>query len=166
MLFRSGTNYSAQPTLDFAVRYSTDNVVIQNIRSLGHIIKIEIAKGGTNYDPKKDKIYFNTTVGYGANATFTVDSSGSINAVSMISYGEGYFDTPSVYVANSSNNLVSANGSNAALIAYGFGDGESIDLGLDDVGRIQNIKLLTRGFNYTSTPGVSLRIQEIGRAHD
>lgn len=156
-----GSGYIAEPALEFDVLFTTNNNTSQSIRSLGYILAIDIISGGTNYDPTKDKIVFSSTVGYGANATFTVDSNGKINAVSVVSRGAGYFEIPSVGVANSSNTLSSANGTGAILVAYGFGDGEELDVGVDDIGRIQNIRLETRGFDYLSTPKVSLRIQDI-----
>jgi hypothetical protein len=156
-----GSGYIAEPTIELDVLYTTNNNNSQSIRSLGYILAVDIISGGINYDPTKDKIIFNSTVGYGANASFTVDSNGKINAVSVVSKGAGYFDIPIVGIANSSNTLLSANGTGAILVAYGFGDGEELDVGVDDIGRIQNIRLETRGFDYISTPNVSLRIQDI-----
>lgn len=156
-----GSGYIAEPTLDFDVLYTTNNNSPQSIRSLGYILAVDIISGGSNYDPSKDTIVFSSSVGYGANATFTVDSNGKINAVSVVSKGAGYFDIPTVGVANSSNTMLSPNGTGAILVAYGFGDGEELDVGVDDIGRIKNIRLETRGFDYLSTPKVSLRIQDI-----
>jgi hypothetical protein len=156
-----GTNYISEPSLDFDVLYTTTNNTTQSIRSLGYILSVDIISGGSNYNPAKDKIYFDSTVGYGANATFAVDANGKITSVNVVSMGAGYFDIPSVGVANSSNKLLASNGTGAILVAYGFGDGEELDVGVDDIGRIQSIRLDNRGFDYLSTPNVSLAIQDL-----
>jgi len=156
-----GTGYSGVPSLDFNVLYDTNNVTRQSISSLGHVGVLKIVSGGSNYKPANDKIIFSSVTGSGANATFTVDSNGSINAISLVTRGAGYFNMPSIYLANSSNTLAAANGTGAVIIAYGFGDAETTDISVDDAGRIKNIKLLSRGFDYRSTPNVSLRVQDL-----
>jgi len=156
-----GTNYTTEPSIEFDVLYTTTNNTTQSIRSLGYILSVDIVSGGSNYDPATDKIVFNSTVGYGANANFAVDSNGKITSVNVTSMGAGYFDIPSVGVANSSNTFAAANGTGAILVAYGFGDGEELDIGVDDVGRVQTIRLATTGFDYIGTPTVSLRVQDL-----
>ncbi len=156
-----GTGYAGAPTLDFSVIYNTNNVAPQYMASLGHIGTLKIVSGGSNYLPANDKIIFNSVTGYGANATFTVDSNGSINAISIVSRGAGYYEMPGISLANSSNTMAASNGTGAIIVAYGFGDGESTDISVDDAGRIKNIKLISRGFDYRSTPNVSLKVQDL-----
>jgi len=156
-----GSGFTGEPTLDFKVSYITNNIAQQYMDSLGHIGVLKILNGGGGYSPGNDKIIFSSTTGYGANAAFTVGSNGTINSISIISRGEGYYEMPPIYLANSSNTIAASNGTGAVIVAYGFGDAEETDISVDDAGRIKNIKLLTRGFDYRSTPTVSLRVQDL-----
>lgn len=170
-----GAGYRAVPSLDFDVRYNSDysadvsltnnptnyTATVQHIRDIGAIAAVRVISGGTGYSSANDKIIFNSQIGNGANATFTVDGSGSITSVTMTSEGTGYFTMPAITLANSANTQNASSGNGAVLLAIAYGDGESTSISVDDIGRVQTIRIVNRGFDYETTPNVSLRVQDI-----
>lgn len=175
LVVSGGAGYKAVPSLQFDVRYNSDfshdvsltsnptayTATVQHIGDLGAIAAVRIVSGGSGYSASGDKIIFNSQVGDGANASFTVDANGSISTITMVTEGSGYFTMPTITLANSANTLNPATGSGAVLVAYGYGDGEETSISVDDIGRVQTIRLVNRGFDYESTPNVSLRVQDL-----
>lgn len=183
----SGTKYTEIPTIDVNSFYDTSNSenyfnsvnvnnndeyrdnwesTRQTFLGLGKIAKVEIVKGGAGYSTVTDKIYFKRTGsgGYGADVTFTVDGSGAIDSLTLVSRGEGYNGpkgSVQLIVANKDNKREPAAGFGADLRAYRYGEGDDYDVTVDDVGKIKSLKLTSRGSGYVSTPEVSLKIQDI-----
>ena len=54
-----------------------------------------------------------------------------------------------------------ANGTGAILKAFGFSEGQDLDITVSDIGRIQDIRIVSRGFDYVAAPNVSLRVQDV-----
>jgi hypothetical protein len=141
----------------------------QSILGLGILANVQIVTGGTGYSASTDKIYVNRNGGggYGANITFTVDGTGKINSLTLVSGGEGYIGpkgSVELVVRNKDNVYASAAGTGASLIAYRYGEGDEIVSTVEDVGRIKNFRLLSRGSGYVDTPVVSLKVKDIGIA--
>lgn len=183
----SGSKYSEIPTIDINSFYDTSNsenffnsainldnesfrddweANRQKFLDLGKIASVEIIQGGSEYDPLTDKIYAlrNGSGGYGAEITFTVDGSGAIDAVTLVSKGEGYNGPKGsiqLIVANKSNIRMASAGSGAVLRAYRYGEGDNQEATVDDVGRIKSFKLLSRGSGYISTPEISMKIKDL-----
>lgn len=126
------------------------------ISDMGRIAHIEILNAGTGYVPANDSIRFIGT-GYGAQATFTANGSGSITAVTLSNRGEGYPVAPQMLVN-------SATGTGAIFRVYLFGEGEDFDVVTGEIGQIRDIVLLNRGSDYISTPNVSLKIYDLNVA--
>src|SRR6478736_105887 len=132
------------------------------VRDIGRVAAIEINNGGSGYSNVTDKIYINTAVGYDFEAEFSTDLSGKIISVTILDHGLGYpIPKPAVTVANSLNVSVSSAGTGAQLVAFGDNDGEELDIAVSDIGRIIDFRIISRGFDYISTPNVSMRIQDI-----
>lgn len=174
LVVNGGAGFKTVPSLSFDVRYDSDysndqllslpanyTATVQHIRDLGAIAAVKIISGGSGYNPATDAIYFNSQTGDGAGATFTVDGAGRITSITMATEGSGYFTIPTPLVANSANIQNAASGTGAVLVAYGYGEGQSTSLSVDDIGRVQSIRLANRGFDYERTPNVSLRVQDI-----
>ncbi len=174
-VINGGGGYTAVPSVNLQVVYYSDldtDLAIANDPSLannlcyidtaGYIAAVNIVNGGLNYNSTTDTIIVPTAIGYGAQFSFTTDANGSINAVSVVYSGEGYLALPlTLAIANSSNIANSANGSNAHLIAYGFGQGTQLNVAVNQIGQISDIRLVNRGFDYISTPNVSLKVADI-----
>jgi hypothetical protein len=129
-----------------------------NVRGTGKIGKIIINRGGTGYS-STDSVNFVGT-GCNANATITVDANGSISGFNLDNRGEGYYEMPTIRILNANGSTVSS-GSNAEFILYGLSDGENITAETDDIGRIQDFRIISRGLDYEQTPVVSLKIVDI-----
>jgi hypothetical protein len=184
-----GTKYTEVPTLDVNSYYDTTesenyyNEVVGNLDNsyrddweasrqkfldLGKIASVEIISGGSGYDASTDRIYVNRNGGggYAAQITFTT-TSGVITGVSLVNGGEGYHGpkgSVELIVANKDNRYLPSAGNGAVLRAYRYGEGDEIDSTVEDVGRIKNFKLLSRGSGYVSTPTVSLKVKDLSIA--
>lgn len=171
-----GGAYTQTPTLQTDVTYFTDwtNQLeaipdfldaansVQFVNDLGFVANVFIQSGGNGYDPTKDKIVVPSCIGYGANFSFTVDGSGSINSITVLNAGQGYFYLPyDLAVANSANTQNAASGTGAVLTAYGFGQGAQLQVSVNKIGQILDIRMASRGFDYISTPRISLRIEDL-----
>lgn len=129
-----------------------------NVRGTGQIGVILVNKGGSGYS-NTDTVRFIGT-GYGANASITVGANGTITGVTLLNRGEGYYEMPTMQVM-AANGAVASAGSNAEFILYGLSDGEELTAETDDIGRIQDFKIISRGFDYANTPLVSLKIVDV-----
>ena len=136
------------------------------IKNLGILAPIKISNGGTGYIAN-DRIVFSGGSGYGAFANvINVSATGAITEVRYVtgpdSYplgGMGYRSSglPALTV-NSSN----VQASNASLFVPGIlGEGATFDVSIDKVGAISKINVLNPGEDYTSSPLVSLKVQDI-----
>jgi hypothetical protein len=187
-----GSKYTEIPTIDVNSYYDTDisenyfNDIFfagedtaanrtaweasrQVILDLGKIANVQIVTGGTGYSTSTDKIYVNRNGGggYGANIGFTVDGTGKIDSLTLHSGGEGYHGpkgSVELIVRNKNNVYASAAGTGASLVAYRYGEGDEIVSTVEDVGRIRNFRLLSRGSGYVDAPVVSLKVKDIGIA--
>lgn len=175
-VINGGGAYTQTPSLSTQVTYYTDWTTqlalipdpadaantIQFIDDLGFIANVAVIGGGTGYNPATDVIVVPSGVGYGANFSFTVSGSGAITGVTVNNSGQGYFYLPyNLAVANSANTQNAAAGSGAVLTAYGFGQGIQLGLTVNKIGQILDVRLVSHGFDYVSTPKVSLRIEDL-----
>lgn len=182
-----GTKYTEVPDFDIQSYYDTtvsenyynDYVVLgdesykdewegsrQSFLELGKIANVEIFYGGTGYNPSTDAIYVNRNSGggYGAVFTFTTTAGGTINSVTVVSGGEGYNGpkgSVELIVASKNGMYSSAAGSGAILRAYRYGEGDQLTATVEDIGRIKNFRILSRGSGYVSQPSVSLKIKDL-----
>jgi len=175
-VINGGGAYTQTPSLHTDVTYYTDwtNELaavpdpldaansVQFMDDLGFIANTIIQSGGKGYDPVKDVIVVPSSIGYGATFSFTVDGNGGINSVTVTNKGEGYFYLPyNLAVANSANTQNAASGTGAVITAYGFGQGASLLVGVNKIGQILDIRMASRGFDYVSTPRISLRVEDL-----
>lgn len=171
-----GGAYTQTPTLNNQVTYYTDYTnqlaqipdpldaanSVQFIDDLGFIANVVIISGGTGYSNVTDKIVVPSSVGYNGNFSFTTNATGTITSVTVTNPGQGYFYLPyGLAVANSANTQNVAAGSGAVLTAYGFGQGASLSVSVNKIGQILDIRLASRGFDYVSTPIISLRVEDL-----
>lgn len=136
------------------------------IKNIGILAPIKISNGGVGYQ-SNDVIVFSDGSGYGAYANvMNVSETGAITEVSYVqgenSYplgGMGYRSTalPRLSVVSANNQA-----SNASLFVPGIlGDGASFDTVVDKIGSVGLINIVDPGQDYSSTPSVSLKVQDI-----
>ena len=130
-----------------------------NVRGPGKLGIILVRNGGSGYNVTNNIIEFIGT-GVGANAYHTVDANGSITSVTIDNRGEGYPEAPSILIRDTNTGNV-ATGSGALFDIYLLSDGEEFAAETSDIGRIQDFRILNRGFEYASTPLTSLKVVDI-----
>jgi hypothetical protein len=121
----------------------------QTFRDLGRIAHVWINNGGTGY-ANGETITFEGR-GYGGNAFVNVNATGTITSVTLTDRGEGHLIRPTA-------NISTSGGSGAVLTAYLFGDGVENTVGTNAIGRIRDLRLVYRGFDYVATPNVNMKI--------
>jgi len=178
-----GVGYTSIPTLTLESIYETDlslslkaayvanpNPVSlsnwlqsrQPLSDLGRIVAVKILAGGNGYSNVTDTIAVDSSIGYNASFDFVTTANGSISSVIVKTNGFGYASPkPSLFLCNSANLRAAANGTGAVLQAFGDSEGESLSLSVSQIGRILDIRLVDRGFDYVSTPIISLRNQDL-----
>lgn len=161
-----GAGFKAEPQLKVDSYYDTqlselydyieDNVekvaYRQNFRDLGQIAHVYINSGGTGY-ANGDTITF-TGGGYGGNGNVVVNATGSIVSVNLFDRGEGYALRPTAVITTSG-------GSGASLTAYLYGDGVTQTIDTSSIGRIRDLRLTFRGYDYVGTPNISLKVVDL-----
>jgi hypothetical protein len=66
---------------------------------------------------------------------------------------------PTVVITNSSG--ANSSGTGASFTAIGLSDGEDLSATTNDIGRIQDFNIINRGFDYATTPLVSLKNMDV-----
>jgi hypothetical protein len=124
----------------------------QLMGATGQIAHVYITNPGDGY-ANGDAI---TVIGSGYNFAgyVNVNPSGGIIATTITNRGEGYYGALSA-------TITSGAGANAVLTPYGFGKGVVAVVANSAIGRVRDIRLVSRGFDYISTPNVSLKIVDM-----
>lgn len=126
-----------------------------NVRNPGKIGTILVKKGGSGYSTSDNVSFIGT--GYNANAYLTV-TGGVITGITLDNRGEGYPIAPGIIITNGSGPSA---GSGAEFDVFLLSDGELFSAGTGDIGRIQDFRIINRGFDYANTPIVSLKIVDV-----
>ena len=165
LLVNGGGGITRTPLVMADSRYLDDNDEYGEIASLGILAPIQIITGGEGYEIN-DTIVFTGGSGYGAHAKVSnVATNGSITELTYTSDGfyplggMGYNSTSvPVITVDSANTLAS----NVSLFIPGIlGTGATFTLTTDQAGSISTINVLDPGEDYTSTPKVSLKVEDI-----
>lgn len=159
-----GYGFRSAPSLDVQSHYDTHisdfydyedqrelkRTYWQTFKDLGLVAHVYINNGGTGY-LAGDALTF-TGRGYGANGYVqSVNATGTITSVILDNRGEGYLQRPII-------NVTTSGGSGAVLTGYLFGDGVENTVDTNAIGRIRDIRLVYRGYDYVETPNVSLKV--------
>jgi hypothetical protein len=126
----------------------------QLISSTGQLAHIYIDNPGTGY-ANGDAITV-TGTGYDFVGYVNVNASGSIVRTVITNRGEGYYGD-----VDDRTVTVSGGGANASLSAYGFGEGVSLGIETGAIGRIKDVRLISRGFDYLDAPIVSFKVVDM-----
>jgi len=170
-----GGGYTATPTINLAVVYYTDYdndlaaardyVDLANnlayMSDLGYVCNVVINQGGSGYSNVTDQIVVPSAIGYNASFDFTTDANGVITSVIIQNRGEGYIELPiNLLVVNSTNYTLNSAGAGASITAYGFGQGATLNVAVNQIGQITDFRIVSRGFDYVTAPNVSLRVAD------
>ena len=138
---------------------SVYKVTRSDLYNLGSLGRIEIVNPGINYQVG-EYLVFTGGSGYGANAIVSqVYANNGIRKVDFVEAnnfvvgGEGYYadKLPDITINT-------ASGANAVLrITEVSGDGEQLTLTTSKIGAISSIRVISYGYDYVSSPSVSLR---------
>jgi len=121
----------------------------------GQIAHIYIDNPGDGY-ANGDSV---SIIGRGYNfAGYITEESGAIVSVTITNRGEGYTDAVAdrQVVVNSVGG-----GANAILTAYGFGEGLEVEVQTGKIGRVRDIRMISRGFDYIDKPLVSFKVADM-----
>ena len=165
LLNNGGGGMSSPPSVTALSSYvsnDTTNNIIGSVTALGILAPIQIANTGTGYR-SNDTIAFSGGYGYGANARLTVDGNGNVTNVMYYATeglpqgGLGYVGgiLPKITI-----NTSTGHGANLYTPSI-LGSGASFSLSLNRIGSITTINLIDGGEDYISSPGVSLKVQDI-----
>ena len=127
----------------------------QALSAFGKIAHIYIDNGGTGY-ANGESISVSGR-GYGFTGNISVGANGTITAVNIIDRGEGYTGG----TANRSASVATSGGIGASFTVYGFGEGVSVGVETGAIGRVRDIRMIDRGFDYIDTPIVSLKVVDM-----
>lgn len=178
-VINGGSGYGQTPTLDLRSVFETDlsqsllavyqaaptqnnfNAYINakaNVKDLGRIAAVRVLNGGSGYSNTRDTIRVDSSIGYGATFDFITTGNGVINQVLITNSGFGYaHNMPPVLLSNTANGQNASSGTGAVLQAFGDESGENLSISVSAIGRVQTIRMVNRGFDYVSTPLVSLK---------
>ena len=123
----------------------------QLMGATGQIAHIYIDNGGTGYANGDMVNAFGS--GYAFTGNVIVGAGGTIVGIRINNRGEGYYGSISANVTGA--------GANAVLTPYGFGEGVGVVVANSAIGRVRDVRLVSRGFDYISTPNVSFKIVDI-----
>jgi len=139
-------------------------------RGEGHLVRpnVIIERASPTYtsvNGTANIFYTNTTV-IGVGTEFTTDFS-TLNIIKVNNelrrvttvVNNTILRVNTAFNANSSGNTIyRQDGTEATLTAYLFGDGEDYTIQTSAIGRVRDIRLLYRGYDYVAVPNVSLKV--------
>lgn len=124
----------------------------QPLNAFGFVAHIWIDNPGTGY-ANGDAIVIGGG-GYGFEGYVNVGSAGEIVSTTITNRGEGYYSNRTVSVS-------SVGGTGASLTAYGFGEGVEVSVETGAIGRVRDVRLVSRGFDYIEAPLVSFKVVDM-----
>ena len=125
----------------------------QPLNAFGKIAHVWINNGGSGY-ANGDAIVIGGR-GYGFTGYVTVGANGTIVSTTITNRGEGYYEGDRPVTVTTSG------GVGAALTAYGFGEGVSVGVETGAIGRVRDVRMISRGFDYIDTPLVSFKVVDM-----
>jgi len=144
-------NYDYANTAEYPDKVNTR----QSLGVFGHIAHIYIDNGGDGY--ANGETVSVSGRGYGFNGVVTVGASGEITSVDILDRGAGYFGG----ITHRTVTVNTVSGANAILTAYGFGEGVEVAVETGAIGRIRDVRMISRGFDYIDEPLVSFKVVDM-----
>lgn len=167
-IINGGYGFRATPTIVTTSYYDTiwsDNYAYgtaeqaayrQELGAFGKIAHIYIDNPGDGYS-NGDPVFMSGR-GYDFSGNVVVDANGAVTSVNIIDRGEGYTGGPTLRTAT----VDTANGgANCVLTAYGFGEGVEVGVETGAIGRVRDVRMISRGFDYIDEPLVSFKVVDM-----
>jgi len=178
-----GTEYTVGDGLIFVGRGYGANGYVQSVASNGAITSIVLDNRGEGYLERPEIIMNRSSVSYdtltgtatvnnrsrvvtGSSTTFLSDISNKsvirinseVRRVVAVT-NNTLLLVNSAFTANATSQTIQRrDGDEATLTGYLFGDGFQETIETSAIGRVQDIRLLYRGYDYVSTPTISLKV--------
>ena len=178
-----GTEYTVGDGLIFVGRGYGANGYVQSVASNGAITSIVLDNRGEGYLERPEIIMNRSSVSYdtltgtatvnnrsrvvtGSSTTFLSDISNKsvirinseVRKVVAVT-NNTLLLVNSAFTANATSQTIQRrDGDEATLTGYLFGDGFQETIDTSAIGRVQDIRLLYRGYDYVSTPTISLKV--------
>ena len=178
-----GTEYTVGDGLIFVGRGYGANGYVQSVASNGAITSIVLDNRGEGYLERPEIIMNRSSVSYdtltgtatvnnrsrvvtGSSTTFLSDISNKsvirinseVRRVVAVT-NNTLLLVNSAFTANATSQTIQRrDGDEATLTGYLFGDGFQETIDTSAIGRVQDIRLLYRGYDYVSTPTISLKV--------
>lgn len=124
----------------------------QLMGATGQIAHVYINNGGDGYANGDAIVAIGS--GYAFTGYVNVGAGGTIVATHITNRGEGYYGAITA-------NVTSSGGANAVLTPYGFGDSVQVVVANSAIGRVRDVRMVSRGFDYIETPNVSFKVVDI-----
>ena len=124
----------------------------QPLGAFGQVAHIWIDNPGDGY-ANGDAIVISSG-GYDFAGYVNVGTAGVIVSTTITNRGEGYYGDRTVTVTSSG-------GANAVLSAYGFGEGVEVSVETGAIGRVRDVRLVSRGFDYIEAPLISFKVVDM-----
>lgn len=178
-----GTEYNINDIISFDGRGYGGNGYVQNVSSNGAITSVVLTDRGeghlvrpnviiqrlsptyTTVNGTVNIISGNATV-FGTNTEFTTDFNttrvlrvnNELRRVATVINNTTLLVNTAFSTSGNANTIDRQNGNEATLTAYLFGDGEDYKIDTSAIGRVRDIRLIYRGFDYVNVPNVSLKV--------
>lgn len=177
-----GKGYTNGDTITFSGRGYGGNANV-TVNATGSIVSVNIIDRGEGHLVRPEAIVHRASPTYS-----TTDGTATVNAESKIVIGSGtsfandfstknvikingedrrvvsvtnatYLTVNTAFTSNATSQTVyKLNGEEATLTAYLFGDGFEYAVDTSAIGRIKDIRLIYRGYDYLARPNVSLKV--------
>ena len=180
-----GSLYNVNDTITFLGRGYGGNGYVQSVNANGAITSVVLTDRGEGYLRRPEVIVNRASPTYTTlTGTVTINQfSPVVNGVStsfasalrinsvikvnneirkVVSIANNtYLTVNAIFETSGSGNAIyRQNGTDATLVGYLYGDGEEHTIQTSAVGRVTDIRLLYRGYDYVSVPNVSLKIYD------
>ena len=178
-----GTEYTVGDGLIFVGRGYGANGYVQSVASNGAITSIVLDNRGEGYLERPEIIMNRSSVSYDTlTGTATVNNRSNLVTGSSTTFLSDFSNKSvirinsevrrvvavtnntillvnSAFTANATSQTIQRrDGDEATLTGYLFGDGFQETIDTSAIGRVQDIRLLYRGYDYVSTPTISLKV--------
>jgi hypothetical protein len=180
-----GSGYQVNDTITFEGRGYGGNGYVQSVNATGAITSVILTDRGEGHLIRPNVIVnrasptYNVLAGtasitagnnivIGTSTDFTVQLevndiikvNNEVRKVTSIVSGELLTVNSDFYTTGTGNTISLQNGDEAVLTAYLFGDGSVHTIQTSAVGRVRDIRLVYRGYDYISVPNVSLKVYD------
>lgn len=144
---------------------SDENFIKYVTKKYSKIVSVTINSGGTGYSNGYINVESSNGIGEGANIYYTVNSTGAINNVFIVSGGTNYMETPTLNVSGGSGANLTATVTNGLSWARNINNVESYykiittTSNYDGVEHVETLKITKEDYANTGTSSTNYTLQ-------